>query len=887
MLPGNHHNFAHKDFAPLREILKGSETPTAVLRALLPSSPFISQAEGQLTSNTNNYCSDSTSFKLFTFLIFAMANNFAGLNSVPIEEIIVFLNRYASTRLLQQFLRTSGPESEAFAEKLFQAAILMEEAHIVKILLQKGLVPHDLVCVHRGRKYTPLEYSSMVWNIEITKFLLDAKLDVNKSIEKEGSGGAIVRAFGGRWWQDEHPRGVIPSELVHMLLEAGGIFAWSQLEPSTLRTLESNQEILDTLLDNAFKTKTYDQAWHQFARDFTKKCDNATATTIVTTFLKAWVDIDHSPSPTLHYQLTLALESAAQRGNLELVQTLLRSHVCYTRRTLICAIKSRNKELIRFLLDNRADADACDESATEYRYESVAQPAPSPLSEAIRWGDAEILGLLERKGAWSRIVNKVTVRGEFEDVLIAASVRGKFTTVQKLLKYRPSNTYGNDLSDALVAAIYLNKSAIVLTLLDAGANVNGGLYEVSDIDTAVTQGFDSASGLDAGMDRGFRENRRGPALLEALLQKNEHLVRLILDADVRLDEVDHRKSELQPMTALRAAVEWGNIPIIKDLISMGIPMASEAVEVSIKKRDIECTQLLVRAGVDTSWALISAVTNNNIEMVEYLFSVGAHPDNSRALLEAEALSDGLPMIVRLLTEFARSYPHGKPGYGGDAFQQAIRKGNLALIKLLLDAKIIFKFEKELPELYASPYRLSQPSSLTLLGKAIQQRHTTSLAILQMLLNEVKNPNIVVQTSAVHPYYVRETALLAAIDTKEIQKVQLFIDARANVNWPATKGVKRTPLQKAAEIGSFEITQLLIERDGLVNNEPAVRGGATALQLAAIGGYRHRGTTFGKRCRCQCACCQILRKNRPGRGGRAWPNRYAEVALQRWCHVPGN
>ena len=71
-----------------------------------------------------------------------------------------------------------------------------------------------------------------------------------------------------------------------------------------------------------------------------------------------------------------------------------------------------------------------------------------------------------------------------------------------------------------------------------------------------------------------------------------------------------------------------------------------------------------------------------------------------------------------------------------------------------------------------------------------QRYTTSLAILQSLLNKVKNPNIVVQTYSGNFYDTRETALLAAINTKEIPKVQLFIDAGANVNWPATKGVKR-------------------------------------------------------------------------------------------------
>ena len=49
-------------------------------------------------------------------------------------------------------------------------------------------------------------------------------------------------------------------------------------------------------------------------------------------------------------------------------------------------------------------------------------------------------------------------------------------------------------------------------------------------------------------------------------------------------------------------------------------------------------------------------------------------------------------------------------------------------------------------------------------------------------------------------------------------------------------MKRTPLQKAAEVGNLKIVQLLMTRGADVNAPPAVRGGATALQLAAIGGY---------------------------------------------------
>ena len=823
LLPEHHHTVSHKDFDVLHGALKGSDTFTAVIRALLPSSARISQAEDQLILSPNHNRADSASSKFFTLLIFAMANNYAGLNSVPIDKIMEYLKRQTSTRLLQHVLSTPGPESEAFAEKLFQAAIWMEDARIVKVLLQKGLVPHDLVCVYDGSKYTPLEYSSMTRNVAITRLLLDAKLDVNKSVAgEEHSGGAINCAIIRPLRHSEHPR-----ELVHMLLDAGGKFSWSLLRPWILR---GNQEVFDLLLDNSFKTKTYKQAWNQFVLMLMGECDNAMATRTITKLLKAGDTIDHRVPSTIHRNFGVTLDIAAERGNLELVQLLLRSRVSFTLGTLTSAIRSKNKELIRFLLDNGADVVAFDESAHELWYNDGLHHsrAPSPLSEAIRWGDAEILDLLEEKGAWSRIVNEGTTQGEFEDVLIAASVRGQLTTVQKLLNYRPPNAHGEDLSDALVAAICAKEEAVVLTLLDAGADVNVGFYEPSKIDAAVIEGFDSASGIDAEMKKKFHEYRfrRGPALLEALLQRNKQLVRLILDADVAL----------RGATLLEAAVEWGNLSIIKELISMGNYVGGPALEVSVRKRDINCTQLLLDAGVEvSSEALKAAVTNNDIEMVEYLFSVGADPADSDALFHA--LPQGLPMIERLLTVFARSYPRGKSEYGWSTLQKAIRDGNLVLVEILLDAKIGLKSglrERDTSNDFDFDIDLDG-KIITLLKTAITQQHATSLTILQRMLDEIGNPNIVVQALEYYPYH-RETALLVAINTKDIQKVQLLVDAGADLNWPATSGFNRTPTQKAAEIGSYEITQLLIDKGGLVNNEPAVRGGATALQLAAIGGY---------------------------------------------------
>ncbi|KAF3068383.1 hypothetical protein GL218_08391 [Daldinia childiae] len=81
-----------------------------------------------------------------------------------------------------------------------------------------------------------------------------------------------------------------------------------------------------------------------------------------------------------------------------------------------------------------------------------------------------------------------------------------------------------------------------------------------------------------------------------------------------------------------------------------------------------------------------------------------------------------------------------------------------------------------------------------------------------------------------------TAFLAAVGTRNIQMVDLFIQNGAIINPTITGCIRRTPLQRAAEIGSFEMVELLHNFGADINALPAVSSGATALQLAAIGGY---------------------------------------------------
>ena len=776
-------------------MLQVSASLAAQLEALLPTAAPARQAGELLIPSANNYHSDSSSPRLLAATLFAIANNFAGLDRQPMETIMAFLKAQSNTQLLQQVLSTSGPESEAFAENLFLAAIESEDARIVETLLQTGLDPNDLVCTFNGERYTPIELCSQLRNIELTKLLLRANADVNKTFQKSwGNSGALACALDTEFIFHGGLGYCAPFELVRMLLDAGGkfdllaleVFMDSHKKEFVIDNYEEKDSLsmLNLLIDSCVKTKPLDLLRSGVAMAVTGTFENEMAARMVIGIFEAGAHAVHGIDSESRRLQTGTLDIAAECGNLALVQFLLRSGVQPDAGTLTRAIKGRNKDLVRFLLDAAVDVVSLDDYGA------------TPLSEAIRSGDAEIMEILGHKGAWSQIGEK----SQFEAALIAASGVGELDIVRRLLAVGADTT-----ADALVAAL--------------GAAV------CEDQETVVALLLDASTNVVPWTDR-IEEN----ALFIALERRNAKIVRLILDAGLSFENLDLG-------FALAESVEWGKHSIIEELIAIGAnpngcknffsPSYREtALTISIRKKDTISMQLLLHAGADVNYgthlnnlitALWAAVASGDIEMVEHVLSIGADPDDSEAL--KVALPHGKLMIEKLLTAFIIRYPHGRSDYGCKALGTVIFEGDLNLVEFLLRAKIDVN---------------TLVDGRNALGAAIAARHITSVAILQKLLSIIGNPNSIVQDASYFPY--SWTALLSAIDKRDVQKVQLLIDAGADVNWPARRGIKRTPLQMAAEVGSIQLAQFLIDKGGLVNAQPARKRGATALQLAAIGGY---------------------------------------------------
>lgn len=81
-----------------------------------------------------------------------------------------------------------------------------------------------------------------------------------------------------------------------------------------------------------------------------------------------------------------------------------------------------------------------------------------------------------------------------------------------------------------------------------------------------------------------------------------------------------------------------------------------------------------------------------------------------------------------------------------------------------------------------------------------------------------------------------SALAAAVETQRVGLTVQLIDARADVNKPASDNGAPTALQQAAKIGHWKLVDILLEAGAEVNAAPSPFYGATALQYAAIGGY---------------------------------------------------
>jgi ankyrin repeat protein len=659
---------------------------------------------------------------------------------------------------------------------------------ILKVLLDAGLDPNEQVCHGRYDSHSSaLQTACRSDNISLVRILVEAGADVNVASYSPGTPLQVAVA---------HEQ----LEMVSYLLDVGADInkhascLSALISAASLRNSELVRILLSAGADVNYKDKDGETSLlAATVKDEGFPIEDVIAT--VETLLEAGAGVDPVVEDDDEYSLGgTVLERAALWGDIKLIEILLEAGASISQSTLCFATKSNNTQLVSMLLNAGANVDG--------RSRNVV----SALRAAVDWENLDLVKFLLEAGA---DVNP--------NVMVNKFAR---------------------LKTPLQAASYLGNIDLVRILLNAGARVNTSVSRNVDRDEPHVTALQDAVATG--------ESELVEMLLEAVVRKNAKLAQTLLDAGA---EVNSPARVIAESTPLYAAIEWGDPIVIQTLLDAGAninaPITNEngktALAATVSRRDTKLIHSMWIAGVDVNnpsarlWgktALETAVETGDIRLVRYLLDVGADTNDPQALLAAVGMKENIELVQVLLTARSHIFGRGGKSYGCTALQRAIRKRDLEIIRVLLDANIdvnaptLRSYEQKTSRQFENAITYGE----TAFGTAIREDKEKHLPLIQMLLEAGADPNAIVTESPKH------TALLAAIGMKNIAMAQLLIDAGADVNVPAAKGLQRTALQAAAELGDRTFVQILLKAGAEVNALPAAHGGATALQAAAIGGY---------------------------------------------------
>ena len=767
------------------------------LATLKPALPQSMTEEGPSGASVDLSSTHEGATLLHRQIMFSLANNYAGLEDVSIEKVFSFLqkttNQGTFQKLLQLMRGDPNYSSRAIALSIFQGALELGDARLIDLLLNNKALAIDvnrLSCQRGGRKYTPIERASTLRHKDVINVLLkhgsDASLTYMEQENFHGPGGALNCAIFpdiSRTYTRVDP------QIFQMLLDAGGVPSVETLE---LLIAERDEEFFGLLL-SANKNATKWMELKIFC-DAISRLSDQTAMATIRNMIDAGVDLNLCRSSELYTIIHRGLKSgfdrpdnvldtAARRGNLEMTELLLESGARMTNQTLTLAISSASHEVIRMLLDRGADVNG---------YCSYNNDYTTPLAEAIRLQDWETIELLQMS-------NRVRLDDDiqFSAAIIAASEVGDIALVDRLIQLQlAGQPRANEMGKALAIAIRKGQGKAVALLLEAGADLN-------------ISGFGSYT-----------------PLREAIIQHNAPLVHLLLEEGAVPDGGDEFSAK-----ELDKAVKWGDLSIVNALILAGAVVDTLVYPLitAVESGDQTLVKLLLDAGADVNNpsrshdALQVALHNKDISMACYLLDRGAEPADTG--LMGSAMAERPEFFEFVLKKHRMRYSEFPVKFGCNALTFAVLLKDKHVIRTMLERGLDANSLIQDRHGRCSPF-----------GRAI---YDSTVDVIELFLQKRCDPNgIVFETWRRYNQATcyRLTGLLAAIETRNVAKVELLHRYGAKVNFPTHTRVKRTPLQEAAAAGSTDVVEFLLKRGAEVNAPAARRDGGTALQFAAIGGH---------------------------------------------------
>lgn len=669
----------------------------------------------------------------------------------------------------------SSPIAKAFAESLLLASLEADNVSIVQYLLGGKLVDATTtVYRHNGFHYTVFEIAIIKRFYEVIEFFVNRNPDL---CHHRGCDGNALELLIAEMRHDDRESTFEDRflRLVDVLLEQGCTVTEGTISWALVA-------FTDTRIGTSLAQDLASKAPHQLLMNgdlvskIVKNLDEDDAMKII----NPAVDICQ-PSDEFRRFFRLsshiedALGSCMKRGHDKLSRILL-PYASNPSRTLSDAMEAGNQILVDVIMHHNPDL-----------YQSQIMDTTAFIA-ALRSGDENHLGLVEQ-GVFNHLRGRI-----LGHALTAALEAGSLQYATKLLELDPDFEFVSedfDVTTALDYALAHDFSSIAWKLLTAGVII----CEMSRVlILKIAMRREKADFVKAMMEFNFDAGRWEDH--EQMLEESA----LTCNDDTIFTDV------------------WAALPA-----HFTTPESIFLLTLRKGRRELflqmfECSL----SGISQQNALLAAVAYEDPSLLNDLVSLGAKADDEKAL--EQAVQNHSSMVEPLLEHYWKAYPRGRPGYGHSAILKALERYPES--PQILDSLLRWNLVGSTNDAHGDYFREA------LIFKAAVR--TRSYDIVKKFIRRGADIDVEMSDHSGKGYSTT-TALLEAVFTGSLDIVRLLLDHGADVNKPARFGIRRTPLQKAAEVDDIAIVRLLLDHGADVNAAPGIFVGATALQLAAING----------------------------------------------------
>jgi ankyrin repeat protein len=697
------------------------------------------------------------------------------------HEILKWFQMGNNKVFLLAILSIKTPSIDAFAETIFCSAIEDGDASMIRIFLESGIDPNNLVedgSSTLGNCLTPLQLAAVTGNVEMAKILLE--YGANTSARDERFCLCFSRdyvAFPQTPLQIAARNGNL--ELMKLLISAGAV-------------VNTPESFWSSALQNAAQGKHYE---------------------IVQLLLDAQADIN-----TCFGRYGCALECAIRERSTRLTELLLNSGADVNSSgedgitPLLSAVKVNDDDMVSCLLKRGAKANT---PAATY---SWIDGKRNCIQWAIKNGNINILSLLLDHGG--------DINGE--PSLTVAVQESNYEMVEYLLSAGANVDDCRGENTALEAAAEKKDSKMTSILLEAGADPSN---DNSISFAAKASDFDLISVL---LGRGADINKFGDKMESALYQaaqaENLELVQFLLrnGADPNIGLKHWNRRPILQLLTYRT-----NMEIINALTQAGADCNNafssyyplNPLQVAASKGDLKLVEYFIAANADVNWpasentgrtALQAAVKKGHLRIIDFLLANGADINapaatwNGVTTLQAAISQNNHDLVDFLLDKGANADDQPSKGYGLSALQLAAKRGDNDLILKLLQAGA----------------GVNGPAGDRGGRFAIQAAaENGNSKTVELLLHRGANIN------APACFTDGYTALQAAVKGGHFETVLLLLNSGADVNVPDSSAKDGAALVLAAREGYVRIAKLLLAKGA----NPIEQGAMPALCKAASHG----------------------------------------------------